>query len=131
MEKSSYFKLPKEGLYGEASSREFKWFMDEPLEDGGTNLAATPMDHVYAALAGCIAITIRLYARRKNWETGEIDVLVYEGELENGTKVIHKKISFGNKDLTAEQLKRIHKIADVCPVSKVLTRANTIILDED
>ncbi|MGI9527217.1 MAG: OsmC family protein [Weeksellaceae bacterium] len=131
MEKTSYFKLPAEGLYGEANCREFKWYMDEPLEDGGTNLAATPMDHLYAALAGCIAITIRLYAQRKNWETGAIDVKVYEVENEDGEKILHKEINFENQNLTEDQLERIYKISDVCPVSRVLTKVNTIVLDQD
>lgn len=130
MDKRVFFKLPKTGLKGEANTRHFKWAIDEPADVGGNDTAPTPTELLYGSLAGCVAITIRLYAERKGWDTGEINVDVYT--VNNGTKdlEIHKKIEFGNKDLTEEQLKRLYIIAEKCPVSKLLSEQNNIITDK-
>lgn len=130
MDKSAFFKLPAEGLNGLATTRDFQFYVDEPLDIGGTDLAPTPMEYVYGALASCIAITLRLYATRKEWNTGEILVNVYKITQENGDEEIHKKIEFGNKELTEQQLKRLYKIAEACPVSKVFKQEIEVILDQ-
>ncbi|MDO5656018.1 MAG: OsmC family protein [Flavobacteriaceae bacterium] len=123
------FHLPASGYKGTAQSRDFEWILDEPEDLGGTNQGPTPTETVNAALGGCIAITVRMYAERKNWDTGEINVEIYTSENENKLTQIHKNISFGNPDLTPEQIERLHLIATKCPVSKLLQQATAVILD--
>ena len=49
--------------------------VDEPLNNGGADLAPAPGDYLCAALASCKAITLRMYAQRKKWKIDEIKVL--------------------------------------------------------
>lgn len=125
------FHLPSEGLTGTARARDFSWTLDEPEDLGGANQGPMPTEAVYGALGGCIAITLRLYAQRKEWDLGEIDVEIVAVENEHRQKEIHKKINFGNKDLTDDQLKRLFQIASKCPVSKLLQQATPVILNEN
>ena len=56
---------------------------DEPRPRGGTDTGPTPYSLLLAALAGCTSITLRMYAERKGWQLGQIDVdleLSKEGE---------------------------------------------------
>jgi putative redox protein len=101
---------------------------DEPAAQGGTDLGPTPYGYLLAALGACTAMTLRLYAQRKGWELGEVDVVLRhervhaadaaagEGRLER----IHKELSFGG-ELSEEQRARLLEIADRCPVHRTLT----------
>jgi len=102
--------------------------LDEPVSAGGANKGPMPTEAVYGALAGCVAITLRMYAKRKEWDTGEINVEIYGKENEHRQMEIHKKLSFGNEaNLTEEQIRRLHVIATKCPVSKLLSQATPVI----
>lgn len=130
MKNRTTFHLPATGNKGTAAARDFKWIIDEPESIGGTNEGPTPTEFVNAALGACIAITLRMYAQRKEWETGEIHVEVYTTQNEHRQTEIHKKITFGNKaNLSAEQLERLEVIAGKCPVSKLLQQATPVISD--
>ncbi|WP_143885329.1 OsmC family protein [Chryseobacterium binzhouense] len=95
---------------------------DEPLDKGGQNKGFNPFEILATSLASCTAATLRMYIDRKEWEVEKIDV---EVELENFplTKlaVFKRNISFDGKHLSEEQLKRLHAIADACPIHKILT----------
>lgn len=53
-------KLDK-GLQSEINVREFEFVSDEPESLGGTNLGATPVEYVLAALAACQEIVIKAH----------------------------------------------------------------------
>ncbi|MXS70684.1 OsmC family peroxiredoxin [Flavobacteriaceae bacterium W22] len=95
---------------------------DEPLDKGGQNKGFNPFEILATSLASCTAATLRMYIDRKEWEVEKIDV---EVELENFplTKlaVFKRNISFDGSHLIEEQLKRLHAIADACPIHKILT----------
>src|SRR4051794_25963444 len=48
--------------------------VDEPEALGGTDTAPSPFELLAGAVAGCVTITMRMYARRKGWELGEVGV---------------------------------------------------------
>jgi putative redox protein len=93
--------------------------VDEPPEAGGTDSGPRPTRLLAASLAGCIAITVEMYAQRKGWDVGAVEVDVemsYEGPVPTGFAVGLKLPTH----LDAEQKRRLLVIATKCPVHKVL-----------
>ena len=93
--------------------------VDEPADHGGTDTGPRPTELLGASLAGCIAITIEMYAGRKGWEVGavEVDVEVgYEGPVPTSFEVGVKLPG----ELDEEQRRRLLVVATKCPVHKVL-----------
>jgi uncharacterized OsmC-like protein/alpha/beta superfamily hydrolase len=105
---------------------------DEPEPQGGTDLGPTPYAYLLAALGACTAMTMRLYAQRKGWPLGEVDVVLRHervhatdsaaaGAGEVALERIRKEITLAG-ELTAEQRTRLLEIADRCPVHRTLSR---------
>lgn len=92
---------------------------DEPEDVGGTDLGPRPGDFYRMALASCAAITLRMYANRKNFDVKEIQVTVSTEEGE-GKTILHTTIEI-NGNLDEEQRKRMLQIAKLCPVHKVFS----------
>jgi len=103
--------------------------VDEPLDRGGTDTGPRPTELLGAALAGCTAITIEMYADRKGWDLGalEVDVDVgYEGPVPTRFEVGLKLPA----ELDDEQRRRLLVIATKCPVHKVLAgEANVAVVE--
>jgi putative redox protein len=93
--------------------------VDEPPEAGGTDTGPRPTQLLGASLAGCIAITVEMYAQRKGWDVGPVEVDVemsYEGPVPSGFEVGLKLPGH----LDAEQRRKLLVIATKCPVHRVL-----------
>ncbi len=93
--------------------------VDEPADRGGTDTGPRPTQLLGSALAGCIAITVEMYAERKGWDVGELEVDVemgYEGPVPNSFEVGVRLPGH----LDDEQRRRLLVIATKCPVHKVL-----------
>lgn len=114
--------LGKTKYYTEVIAGENQLITDEPVDKGGQNKGFNPFEILATSLASCTAATLRMYIDRKEWDVEKIDV---EVELENFplTKlaVFKRNISFEADGLSEEQMKRLHAIADACPVHKILT----------
>lgn len=102
--------------------------VDEPLEKGGKDLGPGPGDYLCAALASCKAITLRMYAQRKQWNIDEIKVnvnLVLGSQMSSGNNTFYCRINFkGN--LNDEQQKRLLIIANSCPLHRLLSKPSDI-----
>lgn len=106
---------------------------DEPATVGGNDFGPDPYDLLSGALAECKAMTVQMYARRKQWKVDNITVHIDHGKKyaedcancdhdENAKiDVFDCKISLDGK-LTPEQKTRLMEIADSCPVHRTLTR---------
>lgn len=109
----------KSGFKVENSTRTHNWIADEPLDVEGTNLGPTPKELLLSSISSCIAITLRMYAKRKDWDLGEIRVDLELIE-EDGQPVIEKSIHFSNQSLDEKQLQRLLDISNRCPVVKMI-----------
>jgi putative redox protein len=93
--------------------------VDEPIAAGGSDAGPAPTRLLAAALASCIAITIEMYAKRKEWEVGAVEVEVdvaYE-EFTPSSFAATVRLPPG---LSEEQRGRLLAIARKCPVHKVI-----------
>ncbi len=91
---------------------------DEPATAGGGDAAPTPMEALAAALAGCTAITLRMYAERKGWELGEVKVDVRAYKAEGGYRF--ERTLRASATLDAAQWAKLAEIAEKTPVTKVV-----------
>ena len=93
--------------------------VDEPVAEGGADTGPSPTRLLAASLAGCIAITVEMYAERKGWDLGKVEVDVevgYDGPVPTRFDVGLKLPA----ELDEEQRRRLLVIATRCPVHKVL-----------
>jgi len=89
---------------------------DEPVEVGGDGSAPAPHELLAASLAGCVSTTLVMYARRKGWELGDVEVDVdYDHRATPRRAEIVVRLG---GDLTDEQLGRLEEIASKCPVRR-------------
>lgn len=97
------------------------WLLDEPESKGGKDSGPSPSEAVMSGLGACIAITLRMYAKHKGWDLGNLKVdLHLEGMEPGGHPRIHRKITIqGNFD--ADQQTRLLKVAGKCPVSRLIS----------
>ena len=56
-------------------------YVDQPLVAGGNDAGASPMDYLFASLAGCIATTARIIANQQKLDLHGMDITV-EGSLD-------------------------------------------------
>lgn len=91
---------------------------DEPESLGGTDAGPAPHELLPAALAACISTMIALYARRKEWHLGEIQVDVeYDHESEPRRFDVAVRLPAG---LSPDQIARLERVARTCPVRRAL-----------
>ena len=99
-----------------------QWTSDEAIANGGQAKGPEPMDLLASALASCTCITLRMYADRKQWHTGNIEVEVsIEKELHIEATRFERRIIFGG-ELDDEKKAKLLDIANRCPVHKLLTK---------
>jgi putative redox protein len=103
--------------------------VDEPPDRGGTDTGARPTQLLAASLAGCTAITVEMYANRKEWDVGAIEVdvdVAYDGPVPSTYAVALKLPG----ELSEEQRQRLLAVAAKCPVHKVLVGEATVTVSE-
>ena len=98
------------------------WSVDEPTDAGGGNTATSPDRLILASLGACTAITVKMVATRRQWPLTGLQVelqLNPNGKSETGNDIVRKITVQG--DMSEEQLTQLRKIADACPMHKLLT----------
>ena len=100
--------------------------IDEPEESGGANQGPSPTRTLAATHAACTAITMEMYAERKQWELGEIEV---EVAMEYGEASVPRSFVVTlrlPRALDADRVDRLKVIAGKCPVHRVLSREREV-----
>lgn len=125
------------GFRTELAARSHTLVADEPTSLGGTDGGPTPYEYLLAALAGCMAMTLRMYADRKRWPLESVLVQlrsgrIHETDCENcesedvGIHRIERSVELRGP-LSDEQRKRLLQIADRCPVKQTLERTLRVV----
>ena len=103
-------------------------FTDLPKSLGGDDSAPSPHDYFDAALASCKALTVKLYAQKKDIPlTGvTVEVTHDSAEEQKGKYKLNVKLTLKGV-LTDAQRDELHLVADKCPVHKLMTTAEVTI----
>ena len=120
------------GFVTQIMARGHELIADEPVEIGGTELGPTPYDYLLASLGACTAMTLRIYADRREWPLEGVTIRlwqnrVYEKDCEEcdvkhvGIDQVEREIEFTGP-LTEEQQEGLLRITDRCPVGQTLGR---------
>lgn len=123
--------LGKERYASTVTARTHTLKADEPAALGGTDQGPTPYEYLAAALGSCTAITLRMYADRKEWPLESIDVEVSHEKVHaddcdcettaTGRIDLISRLITLHGDLDQVQRARLMEIADKCPVHRTLT----------
>ncbi len=104
---------------------------DEPEDLGGDSLGPGPYEYILMGLGACTAMTVRMYADRKEIPLDRVRVILshqkvhakdcedcetQEGKID---EIVRKVILEGQ--LTGEQRQKLLDIANRCPVHQTLT----------
>lgn len=100
--------------------RDHQLTVDEPLDAGGEDAGPDPQELLAVSLASCTAITMEMYAARKGWDLGHVEVDVQYRPAERGCPTKFELVMRLSDELPEEQIERLRVIAAKCPVHRVL-----------
>lgn len=96
-----------------------KWVADEPESLGGRDTGPEPASLLLSSLGACTSITLRMYAKRKDWPLEAVRVGLSLTSTAGGT-VIDRQIALTGP-LADDQRERLLQIANACPLHKILS----------
>jgi len=131
------------GMRIEGRVRDHRVLIDQPRTAGGTDTGPTPLEHLFCALAGCIASVGRIVAHQRKivlrgmevWAEGELDVDTLLGRAKQNRAgftgiTVRARI---DADLTTQQKADfLREVDERCPVSdnlRQLTPVTTELID--
>ena len=108
------------GLRHVVKVRQHRLNCDEPVDQGGADAAPSPQELLAASLASCTAVTMEMYADRKGWDLGAVEVACEYTPAERGCPTKFTVTLRLPSDLSDEQVQRLKVIATKCPVHRTL-----------
>jgi putative redox protein len=100
--------------------RDHNLTIDEPTDKGGADTGPSPQELLAASLAACTAITMEMYANRKGWDVGDVEVACDYTPAERGCPTRFNLVMRFPDTLNDEQVERLRVIAAKCPVHRTL-----------
>lgn len=99
-------------------------FADVPAAVGGDDSAPDPHDYFDIALGTCKAITVQMYAKRKQWPLEGITVKVQRNDSEERKGVYKLDVTLELHGISdPEQRAKLEDISHRCPVQRLMTQA--------
>jgi putative redox protein len=98
--------------------RDHRW--DRRASAGRRDAGPDPQELLAASLASCTAITMEMYASRKGWNLGPVEVAVEYSPADRGCVTKFDLVLRLPEDLPEEQAERLRVIAAKCPVHRAL-----------
>jgi putative redox protein len=104
------------------------FFADLPKAQGGEGSAPEPHDYFDAALGACKALTLKMYAQKKDIPLTGVTVEVKHdnSQEQQGKYALQVKLTLKGV-LTDAQREELRRVADRCPVHKLMTTSEVII----
>ncbi|MGE0652195.1 MAG: alpha/beta fold hydrolase [Alphaproteobacteria bacterium] len=105
---------------------------DEPEKVGGNDRGPGPHAYLLSGLGACTSMTLRMYARRKEWDIGRISVALAIAPIDKenpkaGNRITRRIAVAGPLD--PEQRSKLLEIADKCPVHRTLSNPLEIVTE--
>jgi putative redox protein len=100
--------------------RDHQLTSDEPTDKGGEDTGPSPEELLAASLAACTAITMEMYAKRKRWDVGDVEVSCDYSPAERGCPTRFNLTMRFPDSLSDEQVERLRVIAAKCPIHRTL-----------
>lgn len=97
---------------------------DEPPALGGADAGPAPYELLLMSLGACTAITLRMYAERKQWAFESLRVELHYQKGDGRSRIDRVVTIVGALD--ADQRKRLGEIADKTPVTLTLRHGSDI-----
>ncbi|MDX6727411.1 MAG: putative redox protein [Baekduia sp.] len=100
--------------------RDHQLVSDEPADKGGEDTGPSPQELLAASLASCTAITMEMYAKRKGWDVGDVEVCCDYAPAERGCPTRFNLVMRFPDSMSDEMVERLRVIAAKCPVHRTL-----------
>jgi putative redox protein len=133
-------RIGKTGFHSNVNAGPHHMIADEPVSVGGSDRGPTPYEFLLAGLGACTAMTLRVYADRKQWplEGAIVELRSGRSHEKDCESCATEKVSIGTIErrirlegpLTDEQRDRILQIAERCPVKQTLERGIQVVTVE-
>jgi putative redox protein len=125
---------PDQKYRQEISAGSHKLISDAVSAVGGGETGPDPHELLLSALGACTAITLQMFAQRREWKLEEVSVKLEESKIDDpnqpGRQIsrISRKVDVKG-DLTSEQIDALKVAADKCLIHKLLTGPKEIVTE--
>lgn len=109
-------------------ARQHRLAADEGEKLGGSDSGPNPYELLLSGLGACTSITLRMYAERKGWDLGEIQVGLHFYRDDAGKEYIDRTLTCSGQ-LSDEQRQRLLEIAAKTPVTNTVRQGTPIATD--